>query len=237
MSRELQFARPSGRVDLDAPSWNDFVKLCGVRPGRTVLLRRGEPRTSVRATRVAQAQACGSSAPSCVEKVQSFCVSAQSGLRRRFFYRPEACSNVAGGKRSAATGQPSPRENRPCRGRLGSTWHTSKTSLSGSNRKLAVSQSVLICVICGSLSYWIARKPWASLRFAHGCFRLAFQAARLFGGCLPTILTPALAVGPWPRGRSCRKPSGRGSWRWSRQRAPEPVLISRITGRSVLDLQ
>jgi len=36
---------------------------------------------------------------------------------------------------------------------------------------------------------WIAREPWASLRYAHGYFRLAFQAGRLFGGCLPTNLT------------------------------------------------
>jgi hypothetical protein len=36
---------------------------------------------------------------------------------------------------------------------------------------------------------WIAREPWASLRYAHGYCRLAFQAGRLFGGCLPTNLT------------------------------------------------
>jgi hypothetical protein len=37
---------------------------------------------------------------------------------------------------------------------------------------------------------WIAREPWASLRYAHGYFRLAFQAGGLFGACLPTNLTP-----------------------------------------------
>jgi len=36
----------------------------------------------------------------------------------------------------------------------------------------------------------MAREPWASLRYAHGYFRLAFQAERLFGGCLPPNLTP-----------------------------------------------
>ncbi len=38
----------------------------------------------------------------------------------------------------------------------------------------------------------MAREPWASLRCAHGYYRPAFQAGRVFGGCLPTDLTQAL---------------------------------------------
>ena len=37
---------------------------------------------------------------------------------------------------------------------------------------------------------WIAREPWASLRYAPGYFRLAFQAGQLFRRCSPTNLTP-----------------------------------------------
>jgi hypothetical protein len=56
------------------------------------------------------------------------------------------------------------------------------------------------------MANWIAREPWASLRYAHGCFRPAFQAGRLFAGCSPTNLTPTLRANNAARDSPPREP-------------------------------
>jgi len=72
---------------------------------------------------------------------------------------------------------------------------------------------------------WIARDPWASLRYAHGYFRLAFQAGRLLEGCLSTNLTPT------------HRSAARRSARWMATRhKPRPLSRAGITAIHELTL-